>query len=206
MGTDINLVKGLLSCLELNGIFLLELQSPGKGLPEGASLNHYSPTVPTTVPSNLPHTHTHYYIIHQLKMFLNTRVNVHLRTIYLLPTISLTILTHGSSHMFHLNLLLLLLSSWPFTILFRVLYYHTLVRIISQTIILSMLSLYRQKIGSLRLKIIINQLYTLMSMTICMFWNIFASTWRDRLHENLILGHILFFGTSLLFLTSLKRI
>ena len=58
MGTDINLVKGLLSCLELNGIFLLELQPPGKGLPEGTSLNHYSPTVPTTVPSNLTHTNS----------------------------------------------------------------------------------------------------------------------------------------------------
>ena len=56
MGAGINLVKGLLSSLELNRSFPLELQPPGKGLPEGASLNHYSPTLPTTVPTNLTHT------------------------------------------------------------------------------------------------------------------------------------------------------
>ena len=52
MGADINLVKGLLSCIELNRDFPLDLQPPGKGLPEGASLDHYSPTIPTSVLSN----------------------------------------------------------------------------------------------------------------------------------------------------------
>ena len=52
MGADINLVKGLLSCIELNRDFSLDLQPPGKGLPEVTSLNHYSPTIPTSVPSN----------------------------------------------------------------------------------------------------------------------------------------------------------
>ena len=33
MGADNNLVKGLLSCIELNRYFPLELQPPGKGLP-----------------------------------------------------------------------------------------------------------------------------------------------------------------------------
>ena len=55
-GADINLVKGLLSCIELNRYFPLDLQPPGKGLPEGASLNHYSPTIPTSVPSNMKFT------------------------------------------------------------------------------------------------------------------------------------------------------
>ena len=40
MGADINLVKGLLSCIGLNRNFPLELQPPGKSLPKGASLNH----------------------------------------------------------------------------------------------------------------------------------------------------------------------
>ena len=58
MGADINLAKGLLSCFELKRSFLLELQPPGKGLPEGVFLNHYSPTVPTTVSTNLTHTNS----------------------------------------------------------------------------------------------------------------------------------------------------
>ena len=56
MGANINLVKGLLSCVELNRDFPLDLQPPGKGLPEGAALTQYSPTVPTSVPSNMPLT------------------------------------------------------------------------------------------------------------------------------------------------------
>ena len=56
MGANINLVKGLLSCVELNRDFPLDLQPPGKGLPEGASLNQYSPTVSTSIPSNMPLT------------------------------------------------------------------------------------------------------------------------------------------------------
>ena len=53
MGADINLVKGLLSCIESNRDFPLNLQPSGKSLSEGASLNNYSPTVPTSVPSNM---------------------------------------------------------------------------------------------------------------------------------------------------------
>lgn len=53
MGSDINLVKGLLSCIELNRDFPLDLQPPGYDLPECASLNHYSHTVSTSVPSNM---------------------------------------------------------------------------------------------------------------------------------------------------------
>ena len=58
MGADINLVKGLLSCIELNRDFPLELQPHGKGLPEGTSLNHYSPTIPVSIPSNLSHVNS----------------------------------------------------------------------------------------------------------------------------------------------------
>ena len=58
MGADINLVKGLLSFIELNRDFPLELQPSGECLPEGTSLNHYSPTVPVSVPSNLLHANS----------------------------------------------------------------------------------------------------------------------------------------------------
>jgi len=58
MGADINLVKGLLSCIELNRDFPFELKPPGEDLPEGASLNHYSPTIPVSVPSNLSHANS----------------------------------------------------------------------------------------------------------------------------------------------------
>ena len=58
MGADINLAKGLLSCSEFNRDFPLDLQPPGHGLPEGVSLNHYSPNVPTSVPTNPIHTNS----------------------------------------------------------------------------------------------------------------------------------------------------
>ena len=58
MGADINLVKDLLSCSEFNRDFPLDLQPPGHGLPEGVSLNHYSPNVPTSVPTNPIHTNS----------------------------------------------------------------------------------------------------------------------------------------------------
>ena len=61
MVADINLVKGLLLCIEFNRDFPLELQPPGKGLPDGASLNHYSPTVPVAVPSNLSNANSLLY-------------------------------------------------------------------------------------------------------------------------------------------------
>ena len=58
MEADINLVKGLLSFIKLIRDFPLELQPPGKGLPEGASFNHHSPTIPVYVPSNLSHANS----------------------------------------------------------------------------------------------------------------------------------------------------
>ena len=45
IGADINLVKDLLSCSELNREF-----------PLGLSLYHYLPNVPTSVPTNPTHT------------------------------------------------------------------------------------------------------------------------------------------------------
>ena len=56
MGTDINLIKVLSLCIELHRIFSLELQPPGKGLSEGASLNHHIPTIPSTFLTNLTYT------------------------------------------------------------------------------------------------------------------------------------------------------
>ena len=144
MGADINLVKGLLSCLGLNRSLPLNCNLRVKVHPRVLLLIITRPLFPQEFPLTW-HIQTHYYIIHQLKVFLNKWVHVHLRTIYLLPTISLTILSHGSSHTFHLTLLLLFLSNWPFPTFFRVLYCHTLVIIISQTTFLSMLSLCRQK-------------------------------------------------------------
>ena len=55
MGAYIGLTSGLLSCNELNREFPLDLQSPGKGLPEGPTLNHYTNTIPYTVSNNLLH-------------------------------------------------------------------------------------------------------------------------------------------------------
>ena len=52
------MVKGLLSCIEFNRDLPLELQPPGKGLPEDTSLNHYSPTIPVSIPSNLSHSNS----------------------------------------------------------------------------------------------------------------------------------------------------
>ena len=86
MGADMNLVKGLLSCSELNREFPLDLQPLGHGLSEGVSLNHYSPNVPTSVSTNQTHK-IRSYIIQQQKVLRNLRVHVHLRTIYLLPII-----------------------------------------------------------------------------------------------------------------------
>ena len=63
MCADINLIKGLLSWSELNRDFLLDLQPPGHGLPEGVSLNHYPPNVPTSVPTNPINTNSQLYHI-----------------------------------------------------------------------------------------------------------------------------------------------
>ena len=61
IGADVNFVKALLSCIEVNRSFPLELQPPGKGLPECASFNHYSPTIPSIAPTNLTHTNSLLY-------------------------------------------------------------------------------------------------------------------------------------------------
>ena len=61
MGTSTDLVKGLLLCIELNRSFPLDLQPPGKGLPEGASLNHYSHTVFSNVSTNITNTNSMLY-------------------------------------------------------------------------------------------------------------------------------------------------
>ena len=53
MGVSNGLVSGLLSCTELNREFSLDLQPPGNGLPEGATLNHYTHTITLTVSTNL---------------------------------------------------------------------------------------------------------------------------------------------------------
>ena len=58
MSAEINFVKGLLSFIELNRSFPIELQPPGQMLPKGASLNHYSSTIPSTVYTNLTHTNS----------------------------------------------------------------------------------------------------------------------------------------------------
>lgn len=47
MGGAIDLVKILLSCIELSRSFPLDLQPLDKGLPEDTSLNHYSHTIPS---------------------------------------------------------------------------------------------------------------------------------------------------------------
>ena len=53
MGTSIGLASGLLSCTELNREFPLDLQPPGKSLPEGATSNNYTNTIPYAVSTNL---------------------------------------------------------------------------------------------------------------------------------------------------------
>ena len=53
MGTSTDLVKGLLLCIELNRSFPLDLKPPGKELPEGATLNHYSHTIYPTGFTNI---------------------------------------------------------------------------------------------------------------------------------------------------------
>ena len=50
MGVSIGLASGL--CTELNREFPLDLQPPGKKLPEGATLNHYTNTIPHSVSTN----------------------------------------------------------------------------------------------------------------------------------------------------------
>ena len=53
MGTTINLPLSELICSELNFTFLLLLDPPGKGLPDGVSLSASNQCVPPGVTSNL---------------------------------------------------------------------------------------------------------------------------------------------------------
>ena len=54
---SIGLAFGLLSCTELNRELPLDLQRPGKKLPEGATLNHYTNTISHSVSTNfMQHT------------------------------------------------------------------------------------------------------------------------------------------------------
>ena len=101
--------------------------------------------------------HTYCYIIHQLKVIRKPRVRIHLRIIYLLPTISLTILLHEKYHTFQPTLLLKFLSNYPFATFFLFLQYHTLVMILSQITLLFMLSLCRLEFGGQRLNTIISR-------------------------------------------------
>ena len=53
MGAAIDLVSGLLSRVELNHKFPLELHPSGKGLPCGASFDHYPPTISPCVSTSI---------------------------------------------------------------------------------------------------------------------------------------------------------
>ena len=57
MCASIGLTSGLLSYTGLNRKFPLDLQPPGKGLPEGTTVNHYTNTISHSVSNNiLQHT------------------------------------------------------------------------------------------------------------------------------------------------------
>ena len=53
MGAVVDLVNGHLDCKELNSVFPLQLDPPGKGLPDGASLDSFSNAVPAGIPTNV---------------------------------------------------------------------------------------------------------------------------------------------------------
>ena len=54
MGAVVDLAKGQLVCLELNKEFMLQLDPPGKGIPDGSTLESFSAVVPDEVPSHIP--------------------------------------------------------------------------------------------------------------------------------------------------------
>ena len=124
MEADINLVKSLLSCIELNRDFPLELQPPGKGLPEGTSLNHYSPTVPVSVPSNLSHADS--LLHHTSAEGIPQPDSSHTPSANILVTDNFFITqSHGSYHTSLLTLPLTSLSNEFFLTFFLFLQYHT---------------------------------------------------------------------------------
>ena len=53
MSVAIDLFSSLLSCVEINHKFLLELHPHGKGLLDGASSNNYLPTIHPSVSTNI---------------------------------------------------------------------------------------------------------------------------------------------------------
>ena len=53
MGAVVDLVQGKLVCKELNREFSLQLDPPGKGLPDGAHYDSFSNVVPEGISSNI---------------------------------------------------------------------------------------------------------------------------------------------------------
>ena len=54
MGAVVHLVKGQFRCSELNQEFMLQLDPPGKGLPDGTEFDSSGTSVPAGVPTNVP--------------------------------------------------------------------------------------------------------------------------------------------------------
>ena len=143
------------------------------------------------------HMQIHYCSIHPLRVFRNPIVHIHLRTIYLLPTICFIIQSHGSSHTSLLILALTSLSNQLFLTFFLFLQYHTQSIIFCQPTLSFMLLLCRQKRGGQRQKTTKNQLITRMSMMTYMYWIILARQLIVHLCGNLVLALALSFGTNL---------
>ena len=53
MGVVVDLENGQLDCKELNSMFPLQLDPPGKYLPDGSSYDSFSNTVPADIPTNV---------------------------------------------------------------------------------------------------------------------------------------------------------
>ena len=53
MGAVVDLVNGHLDCKELNSVFRLQLDPPGKCLPDGASFGSFYNAVPEGIPTNI---------------------------------------------------------------------------------------------------------------------------------------------------------
>ena len=80
MGAVVDLAKGQFVCLELNKEFMLQLDPPGKGIPDGSTLESFSAVVPDEVPSHIPTLGFYSYnILHpmaQLPQYLNPLILV----------------------------------------------------------------------------------------------------------------------------------
>ena len=104
MSTAIDLVSGLLSCVELNRTFPLELHLLGKDFPNGTNLNHCLPIIPLSVFTN---TTFNNYILHctsiegaSHSLYLSTSSNN-----ILVPDHFSKVIFHGSCHIFLPSLL-----------------------------------------------------------------------------------------------------